>query len=66
MSKGVSCSNKERFLKDFEFYCAFLPPVWHGEKRGKFQNPVEFAYKAVVLNERGLFAMGEEYLQRGY
>ena len=39
----------ERFLQDFEFSRAFLPPVSHGVKRGKFQKPVKIAPKAVVL-----------------
>ena len=35
----------ERFLQDFEFSHAFLPPVSHGVKRGKFQKPVKNAHK---------------------
>ena len=37
------------FLQGFDFSSAFLPPVWHGVKRGKFQKPVKIAHKAVVL-----------------
>ena len=33
----------------FTGFRAFLPPVSHGEKRGKFQNPVKIAHKAFVL-----------------
>ena len=39
----------ERFLQDFEVSRAFLPPVSHGIKRGKFQKPVKIAHKAVAL-----------------
>ena len=39
----------ERFLQVFEFSRAFLPPVSHGIKRGKFQKPVKIVHKAVVL-----------------
>ena len=39
----------EHFLQGFEFSRAFLPPVQHGEKREKFQNPVKYLHKAVVL-----------------
>ena len=38
----------ERILQGFEFPRAFLPPVSHGLKRGKFQKPVKIAHKAVV------------------
>ena len=34
----------ERFLQDFEFSRAFLPPISHGVKRGKFQKPVKIAH----------------------
>ena len=44
----------ERFLQDFEFSRAFLPPVSHGVKRGKFQKPVKIALKAVVLIQLSL------------
>ena len=39
----------ERFLQEFEFSRAFLSPVSHGVKRGKFQKPVKNAHKAVVI-----------------
>ena len=39
----------ERFLQGFGFPHAFLPPILHGEKSGKFQKPVKNAHKAVVL-----------------
>ena len=39
----------ERFLQGFEFSRAFLPPVSHRVKLGKFQKPVKIAHKAVVL-----------------
>ena len=39
----------ERFLQGFEFSRAFLPPVSHGVKRGKFQKHVKISHKAVVL-----------------
>ena len=39
----------ERFLQAFEIYRAYLAPISHGEKRGKFQKPVKIAHKAVVL-----------------
>ena len=39
----------ERFLQGFEFSRAFLSPVSHGVKRGKFQKPVKNAHKVVVL-----------------
>ena len=38
----------ERFLQGFEFSRAFLPPVSHGVKHGKFQNPVKIVHKAFV------------------
>ena len=37
------------FLQAFGFSRAFLQPVSHGEKRGKFQKPVKMTHKAVVL-----------------
>ena len=39
----------ERFLQGLGFSHAFLLPVSHGEKSGKFQKPVKIAHKAVVL-----------------
>ena len=39
----------ERFLQGLEFSRAFLHPVLHEIKRGKFQKPVKIAPKAVVL-----------------
>ena len=39
----------ERFFQGFEFSRALLPPVSHGEKREKFQNPVKKAHKAAGL-----------------
>ena len=39
----------EQFLHRFEISRAFLPPVSHVEKRGKFQNVVEMAHNAEVL-----------------
>ena len=44
----------ERFLQEFEFSRAFLSPVSHGVKRGKFQKPVKLAHKAVVLIQLSL------------
>ena len=38
------------FYKKIEISRAFLPPVSSGEKSGKFQNVVEIAHKAVILN----------------
>ena len=37
----------EQFLQQIEISRAFLPPVSHGEKCGKFQSVVEIAHKAV-------------------
>ena len=39
----------EQFLRQIEISRAFLPPVSHGEKCGKFQFVVESAHEAVVL-----------------
>ena len=39
----------EQFLQQIEFFRAFLPPVSHGEKRGKIKFVVENAYKAIIL-----------------
>ena len=38
----------ERFLQVFELSRAFLPPISHGKKCGKLQNPVKNANKADI------------------
>ena len=42
-------NQNKNFLRQIGLSRAFLPPVSHGEKRGKFQFAVEIAHKAVVL-----------------
>ena len=37
------------YRQGFEFFRAFLTPVFHGENSGKFQNQVKVAFKAIVL-----------------
>ena len=39
----------DQFLHHFEISRAFLPPVLHRKKRGKFQNVVEIPHKAVSI-----------------
>ena len=39
----------EQFLKRFEIFRAFIPPVLRWEKRGKFQNVIEITHKVVVF-----------------
>ena len=37
-----------RFQQGFEISRGFLPPALHGQKRGKFQNPVKSVHVQVV------------------